>query len=250
MNKVSRFEFVLSQINTLTMGTRSSLKYYTHYDKVHIDEKWFYVTQDGEAYILLEDEDDPYRHTKHKSFIEKVMFLCAQAHPRWDHTANKMWDGKLGIWPIGRYTQAQRSSVNRPAGTREWTNENIDHESYRDLLVNEVLTAIMLKWPAGEFNDPSFVIKVQQDGAGGHCSHDDEYLADSIEELGLTGKIQFHTQPANSPDLNILDLGLFNALHASYYDYAPKNSVECIECVQKTYDQYPHGMTSRIFITQ
>jgi hypothetical protein len=84
---------------------------------------------------------------------------------------------------------------------------------------------------------------VQQDGAGGHCSHNDEYLNDMIEELGLTGKVQFYTQPANPPDLNILDLGLFNTLQTSYYEFAPKNSVEYIKCV------YPHEMINRIFIT-
>jgi hypothetical protein len=35
----------------------------------------------------------------------------------------------------------------------------------------------------------------------------------------------------------------FSVLHS-------KNSVECIECVQKTYNHhYPHGMINRIFIT-
>ena len=39
------------------------------------------------------------------------MFLCAQARPRWDNNANQMWDGKIGIWPIGEYVPAARTSV-------------------------------------------------------------------------------------------------------------------------------------------
>jgi hypothetical protein len=70
-------------------------------------------------------------------------------------------------------------------------NEYVDHESYHDMSVHDVLTFIVLKCPFGQFNYPSFVIKVQQDGAGGHISHDDEYLNDTIEELGMTGKVKF-----------------------------------------------------------
>jgi hypothetical protein len=184
-------------------------------DRVHIDEKWFHLCQDGEGYLVLDDEVAPERHVKHKGYIGKVMFLCAQARPRWDHHANAQWDGKIGIWPIGKYKAAERNSKHRPAGTMEWVSENVDNENYRDMLINNVLVEIMNKWPVGQWADPNFKIRVQQDGAGGHCSHNDEYLTMALEDLGLTDKLSFYTQPPNSPDLNILDLGLFNALQAS-----------------------------------
>jgi hypothetical protein len=52
LNKVTRFEFALEQINSATMGNRSP-KFYAQYDKVHVDEKWFNLCQDGENYILV-----------------------------------------------------------------------------------------------------------------------------------------------------------------------------------------------------
>jgi len=95
MNKVSRFNFALEQVNTTRTTTRngvnSKLKYYAQMDKVHVDEKWFYLCRDGENYILAGDEPPPERHVKHKNFIGKVMFLCAQARPRWDPATNSMW---------------------------------------------------------------------------------------------------------------------------------------------------------------
>jgi hypothetical protein len=218
-------------------------------DRVHIDEKWFHMCQDGEAYLLVDGEEEPVRYTKHKGYIGKVMFLCAQARPCWDHGANKQWDGKIGIWPIGKYVLAQHSSVNRPAGTVEWENVNIDHEYYRDLMVNHVFTEIMNKWPSGQWNDPTFKIRIQQDGAGGHTKFDDAYLSETLEELGLTDKLSIYTQPPNSPDLNILDLGLFNALQSVYYDEAPKNEVELITMVEKTYAEYPYLKINRLFVT-
>jgi hypothetical protein len=247
-NKVQRWNFALDQINMATWNLQRP-RYAMQYDKVHVDEKWFYLSRDGEKYILVNGEVAPQRHTRHKNFIVKVMFLCAQARPRWDPHTHSMWDGKIGIWPIGRYVAAQRTSKHRPAGTIEWENDNICNDFYRDLMINNVFTEIMNKWPVGDWNDPTFTIKIQQDGAGGHCSHDDEYLTAALEELGLADKVSIYTQPANSPDLNILDLGMFNALQAAYYKKAPLNAVQLITMVEETYNEYPVNKINRIFLS-
>jgi hypothetical protein len=197
--------YALDQLN-FAMAHLVRPKFLDQMDRVHVDEKWFHMCQDGEGYLLVADEEPLVRYTKHKSYIGMVMFLCAQARPRWDHHANKQWDGKIGIWPIGRYTVAQRNIVNRPAVTTEWENINIDHELYRDLLVDHVFTEIMNKWPVGQWNDPNFKIRIQQDGAGGHTPHDDPYLTKALEDLGLADKVSIYTQPPNSLDLNICDL--------------------------------------------
>jgi hypothetical protein len=247
-NKVERYLFALDQVNPATAHLVRP-KFKDQMDRVHIDEKWFHMCQDGEGYLLVDGEEPPVRYTKHKSYIGKVMFLCAQARPRWDHHTKTQWDGKIGIWPIGKYTLAQRSSVNRPAGTTEWLSENIDHELYRDLLIDYVLPEIMNKWPVGQWNNPAFKIRIQQDGAGGHTNHDDPYLTQAIEDLGLTDKVSIYTQPPTSPDLNICDLGLFNALQSEYYDTSPKNEVELIALVEETYKNYCYLKINRLFVT-
>jgi hypothetical protein len=74
-----------------------------------------------------------------------------------------------------------------------------------------------------------------------------------LENIGVIqpGKITFYTQPANSPDLNILDLGLFNALQASYYNNAPKTNGEIIQCVcgKDTCREYPLNKIDRLWVT-
>lgn len=45
------------------------------------------------------------------------MCLAAVARPRYEFRRNRYFDGKIGIWSIVEQTLAQRSSVNRPAGT-------------------------------------------------------------------------------------------------------------------------------------
>ena len=50
-------------------------------DLIHIDEKWFYLMKDGQRFIIVVDEAEPYRHLQHKSFLTKIMFLCVVAWP-------------------------------------------------------------------------------------------------------------------------------------------------------------------------
>ena len=161
-------------------------------------------------------ESHVYRAVKNRNKIKMVMFLCAQARPRWDNNANQMWDGKIGIWPIGEYIPAVRTSVNRPAGTPVWKNQKVNKDKYRELLLEKVIPAIKDKWPRQSWNDNTVVIRIQQDGASAHISPDDEGFNAGLVEQQVQNKILLYTQPSHSPDNNINDLGFFSALQASY----------------------------------
>ena len=58
------------------------------------------------------------------------MVVCAQACPRLDTATGKIWDGKIGFWPIGKWKAAERKSNNRPRGTLEWKDEIVTAEVY------------------------------------------------------------------------------------------------------------------------
>ena len=76
-NKMSRMELALSFVDK-----NNTSKFENMEDLIHIDEKWFYLTKDGQRFIIAADEVEPYRHVQHKSFLTKIMFLCAVARPR------------------------------------------------------------------------------------------------------------------------------------------------------------------------
>ena len=52
--------------------------------------------------------------------------------------------------------------------------------------------------------------------------------------MGLTDKILVITQVPNSPDTNLMDLGLFRAIEAVYNRESPRNYEEIIECFHRT----------------
>ena len=127
-NKATRIQHAVSKIHTPTIHAGpNNMKFVDMMNEVHVDEKWFFLCKESNTYILIADEEEPpARYVKHKSHIKKVMFLCAQARPRMVNGV--MWDGKIGIWPIGDWVAAQRSSVNRPAGTMEFKSKSVDRE--------------------------------------------------------------------------------------------------------------------------
>ena len=96
-NKMSRMDLALSYIDK-----NNTSKFENMEDLIHIDEEWFYLTKDGQRFIIAADEEEPYRHVQHKSFLTKIMFLCVVARPTYDTRRNAWFDRKIGIWPIGK----------------------------------------------------------------------------------------------------------------------------------------------------
>ena len=91
-NKWARLEMALHFLDP-----EDPTKYQDMRDRVHLDEKWLFLTWEKERYLLLPEEKEPTHCVKHKSHITKVMFLYAVARPHLNPCAKCWWDGKLGI---------------------------------------------------------------------------------------------------------------------------------------------------------
>ena len=173
-------------------------KYHDMLDWIHFDEKWFFLTQKKERYLILPQEKNPKCCVKHKSHIAKVMFLCAVACPRFNPSA-------LGIWPTSDWEPAKQKSKNRPRGTPVWKNKVVTKEVYRELFISKLLLAIIEKCP--QTDRLSRKIYIQQDSAKSHIGEDDEEFKAALAEQDINAKLS--TQASNSPDVNLLNLGFF-----------------------------------------
>ena len=172
------------------------------------------------------------------------MLLCAVARPHFNTSLNSWWDGKLGIWPIGDWEPAKRKSKNQPKGTLVWKNKIVTKEVYRDLLIRKLIPAILEKWPARDKNLRK--IFIQQDGAKNHIHEDDKLFNDALAENGVD--MELYTQAANSPDVNLLDLGFFRAIQ-SFNNAVLRNEEEPIEAVSEAYNKYPREKINRTWLT-
>ena len=172
-NKMSRMELALSFVDK-----NNTSKFKNMEDLIHIDEKCFYLTKDGQRFIIAADEEEPYRHVQHKSFLMKLMFLCAVARPRYDTNKNAWFDGKIGIWPIGKWEPAKRSLKKRAKGTPVWKNQLINRDVYGEYLIQKLLPAVKEKWPRNNTR-----IRLQQDGAKSHILEDDVEFKEAVQQI-------------------------------------------------------------------
>ncbi|XP_021756158.1 uncharacterized protein LOC110721328 [Chenopodium quinoa] len=176
---------------------------------IHIDEKWFYINPETRRFYLLPKEEDPYRCQQSRRFKIKAMFMGMIEKPLYDAQGHLIHDGKYGIFSFVFQQTAKKKSKNREAGTIETkTNQNINREAIREMLVNNVKPAIVSKWPA---NMPKDVV-IQWDNSRPHQVPQDEEFIAAITQGGFN--IRIVLQPAQSPDLNVLDLGLFRVIQS------------------------------------
>ncbi|XP_051187684.2 uncharacterized protein [Lolium perenne] len=242
-NKVARVRFCLSMFEHIIDFEDSNFK--QMYNVIHIDEKWFYRTRGSQNYYLALGEEDPYRSTQSKNFIEKVMFLAAVARPRFDANGNVIFDGKLGIWPFTYQEAAKRNSKNREAGTMVTkVLPAVTQSVSRDYMINFLLPAIKQRWPASERGT---TIWIQQDNAKTHIPVDDPEFVAAAQADGWD--IRLTCQPPNSPDLNILDLGFFAALQSIFHKLSPGSIEDIVNKVQQAFEEYPAERSNRIFLT-
>ena len=113
-------------------------------------------------------------------------------------------------------------------------NKTVTKEVYRNLLISKLLPAIMEKWPRRD--RLSRKIFIQQDGAKNHISENDKEFNDILMEKDINAKL--YMLAANSPDINLLDLGFFRAIQR-FNDATPKSEEELIESVSTAYNNYP-----------
>ncbi|XP_047330971.1 uncharacterized protein LOC124934477 [Impatiens glandulifera] len=176
---------------------------------VHIDEKWFYLTKTAQNFYLSPDEPDPYR-----------------------------------MYPFIEQVPAQRSSVNRAAGTLETKAiTSITREVMKDYMINRVVPDLKALWPLTEGTN----IVIQQDNARPHFNDDDIQWKAVASSDGFN--IHLMQQPALSPELNVNDLGWFRALQSIQEEEAPMNVDELVLAVLTSFQKLEPMKLNFVFLS-
>lgn len=120
---------------------------------------------------------------------------------------------KIGIYPFVTQEPAKRNSVNRAAGTLETkAMTSVKRDTIRTYLTQKMLRDIREKWPRENIDKP---IIIQQDNAKTHVDPKDVEFCQAAQHDGFDIGLMY--QPPNSPDMNVLDLGIFRALQSLRY---------------------------------
>ena len=237
-NRLHRIDFVLNHIDK--NGMMNDFNSF-----VHVDEKWFYLTEENQRYYLLPDEEVPYRTCKSKKFITKVMFLAAVARPHYCTNSNQWFNGLLGVWPFITREPALRNSKNRPSGTLVTKPlPSVNADAYQKVMIEEVLPAINSRWP---LSDQKKQITIQEDNCKVHSRATRILVEAKAKESGLD--IVVRPQPPNSPDFNVLDLGFFNSIQSLKNREDPKNIDELIAAVERAYWKQSRETVDNVFLS-
>ena len=112
------------------------------------------------------------------------------------------------------------------------------------MLIDNVLPAIDRKWPVGWRRK---TVLCQQDNASPHLSSDNAEFVNSCKGKCLS--ICLVNQPAQSPDLNVNNLGLFRSIDCPQNKIVAKNLGELINAVHVAYNNLPVCTINDAFIT-
>ncbi|CAN0013385.1 unnamed protein product [Discosporangium mesarthrocarpum] len=194
--------------------------------------------KDGRGIYLHPEEDAPKPpRAQNKRFITKVMFLAAVARPMISYGV--WFDGKMGIWPIADTVAAMRSSKNRKKGTVMLKPATVNAERYNELMIDKAIPAIKARMP----RPPGHTIFVQQDGAKPHTGGG---VMEAIQAKA-GNSIILETQPANSPDLNVNDLGFFHSIQQLKEDVGVSSPKDLVEATMEAFDVYPLETLERVW---
>ncbi|XP_042067053.1 uncharacterized protein LOC121810323 [Salvia splendens] len=214
VNKISRMRWSLSHI--LPTIFEGKLLYHAMHNIVHIDEK---------------------------------------CRPMFASDGQPIFDGKIGIFPFTQQVPAKRKSKNRPRGTLETKPiPSVNKEAMRECLLNQatkhsitihaqIIPTIKAKWPANANKE----IYIQQDNVKPHLKSSDL----QFEAIASTDGFEFHlvSQPANSPDTNVLDLGFFRAIQSLQDDKLATNIDELLANVWRSFEELTPQTLNKVFLT-
>ncbi|XP_021858883.2 uncharacterized protein [Spinacia oleracea] len=201
--KMARMRWVLRLIMDYTIPQEPT--YYNMYDFIHIDEKWFYLTQKKKRVYFANNEPYPHKSAKSRTKVPKFMFMAAVARPRWAQDRQCKFDSKIGIFPFTDSVAAKRSPKNRVKGTIETEPvKSFNQIETKGMLINTLIPPIKEKWPPHEGENVIFIIQ---------------------------------DNPTNSPDCNILDLGFFRSIQSLMHKKMPKTMEDLTGAVTGSFNE-------------
>ena len=258
--RMCRLRFVLSLVERRGYQISSRFLAFTGMEcEVHVDEAWFYLQKDKGFVRLFPGDPMPNPvFLKHKKHIPKIMILTAVAQPRQTPNGQK-FDGKIGIWRVWEERICQRTTLYYHDKDEVYSHDcNMDADLYRQFMTNEVALGDPFDGVFGKIKDKmpnarNINVVVRQDGATPHVGKGNlEYFNARGQLNGFN--IVVVTQPSQSPDMNINDLGFFRSLKCRVAHAWTRDEHKCLDAmmekVESEWENYDYGTTERIWAHQ
>jgi len=245
-NKLSRFVHAADEVCCKPSG---GFFFKEACQDVHLDEKWFFLTEQQLRVCLASGEVPKQRNARHKSHVVKVMFLAALARPRCDNDGNCTFDGKIGVWPFVEHVAAERTSVNRVAGTMETKCISATLTTCKRFFFEKVVPAVKAKFPRTQ-GQRRTTVRFQHDNPATHFQWFDPDWVDCWFENRQDWNFELKPQSANSCDQNMLDLGFFRALQSLQWKQPAARTIdEPVANANASFDAHDPDQLNKVWLT-
>ncbi|CAN0061435.1 unnamed protein product, partial [Laminaria digitata] len=174
---------------------------------------------------------------QHESHVPKTMVIVANAWPDPSHDFNR----KIGIWRICVLKTAERTSK-RKRGEEYEFDCTIDADWCKTWYIDVLLPAIKLQMPWLR----SRRVVVQQDGASPYTGKGNPEILNSAG-MGRGWMVELVTQPAQSPDLKVNDLGFFASLKSRVWGMNTSSIDELVKTIFKQCAEYDGATLERVW---
>ena len=233
---------------------------------VCVDEKWFRLMPLRKRVLMKLGDPHPYLRARSKRHITQQMYLGALAYPR----PSQAFNGCIGMYLVAEKVVAKRTSKHHKSGEEYLKSITMNTKKFIQMITEQVIPDIIAQtrcWVK--------TIKIQMDNAGGHgggCGKISKtidklnaWVAENQQKLSqmmgsrnaVVPKFEFIGQPANSPDLNVLDLGAWTSIDCRVQNRVSelRNKHEWKEAIRKSvklaWESWStENICSRLFETQ
>ena len=257
---LNRLDWTINETVVLSDGT---VTFTDNRNTVHADEAWYYLRRDGTKVRMMKLQNGEYQtfetvRTKSKRYIGKVMFIAAVCRPHPTHPkvqgGNESHDGKASMHSftdVGTYTRGHL------AGEEKIVNVSVTGEEYCRKIHQHVVPDIMrnMWWFHKDSGMPEAgqTVFIQQDGASPHTSNFAQRSLRHLESGSFFNRHGFRfrvvTQPAQSPDLNVLDLAFWHSNKKTLKGRRWTTLRQMIDDVALQWEKYPAGKIENCFRT-
>lgn len=242
-NQIKRLEWTLDE---LSLNPETGDYFFRNLKKrAFFDEKIFSLKLKSKIRKRIGDPSYPAPVIQNKLHPPQVMISAGFGYPQQKEDGT-YFNGNLGIYPFVERVVAKRSSVHRQAGTSETKPVNVTGQVYYDSMIGK--GKIFDQIQAGVIGLDIDEIVIQLDNAPPHIAQS------NISRLNILGAslavpIRIRLQPAQSPEFNLMDLGIWYSLdkQADYFIGDHRNIDDIINNVESAYNNYSVDKLHRVY---
>lgn len=169
---------------------------------VDVDEKYFLAWTPSTIHCPA-NERTPVGKVQSKSMVNKVMVLCAIGRP----TPDGKCSGKIGIWRVADFPISTKDTKKRKRGEMFAKDVTMDKARFKKMMLEDVIPAARKCYEGYPW------ITFQMDNARPHGNREFANLIESEANEEPGPRVRIVYQPAQSPDMNVCDLGIFRSMH-------------------------------------